>query len=128
METWSTFGHVRLFLPRSTTGPLVVSSWIRAARFSPALERMCSPLHQAGGDVHWFVGDMAAWREKDECGVHVRVGSMFGTVWVGYVGEEAEAQRAMRLGVLGMTFKGLWVSFLLWMLYGILLSVVGWVL
>ncbi|KAJ7041520.1 hypothetical protein C8F04DRAFT_947073 [Mycena alexandri] len=124
----SIFGHVRLFLPRSMTGPLIVSSYLRVARLSPALQPACFPLRQASEQTHWFVGDMAAWTDKDERGDEVRVGSQFGVVWVGYVGEEAEAQRAMRLGVLGMTVKGLWMSFLLWVMYGILLRVVGWVL
>jgi hypothetical protein len=84
----TTFGHVRVYLPRTTHGPLTLSSSLRAARLSPALRRICTPLHEEGLKTNWFVGDIGAWSAKSEVGDEVRIGSDFGSIWVGYIGEE----------------------------------------
>ncbi|KAF8127801.1 hypothetical protein K438DRAFT_1948906 [Mycena galopus ATCC 62051] len=84
----TTFGHVRVYLPRTTHGPLTLSSSLRAARLSPALRRVCTPLREEGVKMDWFVGDIGAWSTKNEVGDEVRIGSDFGSIWVGYVGEE----------------------------------------
>ncbi|KAJ7206840.1 hypothetical protein GGX14DRAFT_456920 [Mycena pura] len=88
----STFGGVRVYLPRTLHGPLALTSTLRAPRLSPALRRACTPLREADGATHWFVGDIDAWRARGERGDAVSVGSEFGGVWVGYVGEESDAQ------------------------------------
>ncbi|KAJ7689247.1 hypothetical protein B0H14DRAFT_3906686 [Mycena olivaceomarginata] len=84
----TTFGHVCVYLPLTTHGPLTLSSSLRAARLSPALRRVCTPLREEGLKTNWFVGDIGAWSTKSEVGDKVRIGSDFGSIWVGYVGEE----------------------------------------
>jgi hypothetical protein len=65
-----------------------------------------------GSGKRWFVGDLGAWQEdpyKDKA----RLGSMFGCVWVGYVGEEAEAKQALRWGMLQWAWAFMWALILL---------------
>ncbi|KAJ6481882.1 hypothetical protein C8R45DRAFT_932626 [Mycena sanguinolenta] len=91
------FGHVRVYLPRTTHGPLTLSSSLRAAHLSPALRRVCTPLREEGLKTNWFVGDIGAWSAKSEVGDEVRIESNFGSIWVGYVGEE-EPVPVLRVG------------------------------
>ncbi|KAJ7251049.1 hypothetical protein C8J57DRAFT_1723327 [Mycena rebaudengoi] len=93
----TTFGRVRVYLPRTTHGPLTLSSSLRAARLSPALRRVCTPLREEGLKTNWFVGDIGAWSAKSEVGDEVRIESDFGNIWVGYVGEE-EPVPVLRVG------------------------------
>jgi hypothetical protein len=65
-----------------------------------------------GSGKRWFVGDLGAWQEdphKDKA----RLGSTFGCVWVGYVGEEAEAKQALRWGMLQWAWAFMWALILL---------------
>jgi hypothetical protein len=65
-----------------------------------------------GSGKRWFVGDLGAWQEdphKDKA----LLGSMFGCVWVGYVGEEAEEKQALRWGMLQWAWAFLWTLILL---------------
>ncbi|KAJ7303675.1 hypothetical protein DFH08DRAFT_650506, partial [Mycena albidolilacea] len=78
----TTFGHVRVYLPLTTHGPLTLSSSWRAARLSPVLRRVCTPLREEGLKTNWFVGDIGAWSAKSEVGDEVRIGSDFGSIWV----------------------------------------------
>ncbi|KAJ7025178.1 hypothetical protein C8F04DRAFT_1129516 [Mycena alexandri] len=122
----STFGHVRIYLSRTMHGPLTLSSSLRAPRLSPALRRSCTPLRQEGDKTNWFVGDIGAWSAKDEMGDQVKVESQFGSVWVGYVGEEeAVAKRAVPVG-LQVSAHSAGASMLLWAAYWVLVRFFAW--
>ncbi|KAJ6613168.1 hypothetical protein B0H10DRAFT_2049783 [Mycena sp. CBHHK59/15] len=119
----SSFGRIRVYLPRTLHGPLSISS-LRAHRLSPELQRACTPLSEVGNTTRWFVGDIAAWSAKGERGDEVCLESEFATVWVGYVGEEevgegAEKESAPGWGKRGVDLSGALV--LLGMLYWILM-------
>ncbi|KAJ6592821.1 hypothetical protein B0H19DRAFT_1055496 [Mycena capillaripes] len=87
----SNLGAIWIFLPRTFHGPLTIMSLLRA-------ETELCPISERGRNRRWFVGDLAAWRESEEHGDAALVGTFSGRVWVGYVGEEEEAKRAMRWG------------------------------
>ncbi|KAJ7488836.1 hypothetical protein FB451DRAFT_679249 [Mycena latifolia] len=91
METSATFGQTRIYLPRTFRGPLTVFSWARRQRLSAALQRECMPVSEEGSTTLWFVGDIA----NDGNGDHAKVETIFGAVWIGYVGEEDEGARAL---------------------------------
>ncbi|KAJ6582474.1 hypothetical protein DFH09DRAFT_1439169 [Mycena vulgaris] len=95
LRVQSSFGQVRVFLPRTLHGPLVIATALRRAHFSAALRRVCTPVIEVRGTTRWFVGDVAAWSAGGERGDKVWVGSGFGELWVGYIGEEAEAERVL---------------------------------
>jgi len=67
---------------------------------SAELKRVCAPISEMGSARRWFVGDLGVWREQAEHGDEAVVGTTFGGVWVGYVGEEEEARRALQWGVM----------------------------
>lgn len=75
-------------------------SCLGAPNLSAELKRACAPVSEVGGSKRWFVGDLAAWRDRGENGDEVVAGTRFGGVWVGYVGEEEEAKRALQWGIL----------------------------
>ncbi|KAJ6564985.1 hypothetical protein DFH09DRAFT_1475556 [Mycena vulgaris] len=95
LRVQSSFGQVRVFLPRTLHGPLVIATALRRAHFSAALRRVCTSVLEVRGTTRWFVGDVAAWSAGGERGDKVWVGSGFGELWVGYIGEEAEAERVL---------------------------------
>ncbi|KAJ7487973.1 hypothetical protein FB451DRAFT_1126382 [Mycena latifolia] len=126
----STFGQVCIFLPRTLHGPLAISTSLRTARLSPELRRVCAPLSESGGTRRWFVGDLGAWSTR---GDDVRLGSQFGLVWVGYVGEEKDAERVLRqdpVRVFWEMMKGLMLFgagfVLLKLLFRLLEVLLGW--
>jgi len=96
----STFGDVCVFLPRTFQGPLTIMSSLGAPHLSAEVKRLCAPISEIGGASRWFVGDLGVWRERAEHGDEAMVGTTFGSVWVGYIGEEEEAKRALRWGPL----------------------------
>ncbi|KAJ7608085.1 hypothetical protein DFH06DRAFT_1486271 [Mycena polygramma] len=96
----STFGHSCIFLPRTFHGPLSIMSSLGAPNLSPELKRVCAPISEIGAGWRWFVGDSGAWRDHGEHGDEVLVSTTFGPVWVGYIGEEEDAKRALQWGAL----------------------------
>jgi hypothetical protein len=65
-----------------------------------------------GSGKRWFVGDLGAWQD-DQDKDKALLGSTFGCVWVGYVGEEAEAKHALRWGMLQWALALMWALILL---------------
>ncbi|KAJ7166994.1 hypothetical protein C8R46DRAFT_996693 [Mycena filopes] len=114
LTTESTWGTVRVSLPRTLRGPLTLSS---TARLSAALRHAATPLRQENGTTYWFVGDVGAWSARDEVGDEVRVRSEFGRVWVGFVGDEPVQARG---AVLTRGLKLVGPLVLLWALYWVL--------
>ncbi|KAJ7225066.1 hypothetical protein B0H12DRAFT_278917 [Mycena haematopus] len=92
----SFFGRIRIFLPRTYHGPLTITSSLGAPMLSSELRCVCTPISEVGSRRRLFVGDLGVWQQRHEHGDSAQVGSSFGRVWVGYVGEEEEAKRAMR--------------------------------
>ncbi|KAJ6501057.1 hypothetical protein C8R47DRAFT_1211328 [Mycena vitilis] len=99
----STFGHICIILPRTFHGPLSIMSSLGAPNLSPELERVCAVISEVGGARRWFVGDVGVWREHGEHGDEALVGSTFGPVWIGYMGEEEDATSAVQWGPLRWT-------------------------
>ncbi|KAJ7910725.1 hypothetical protein B0H13DRAFT_2660873 [Mycena leptocephala] len=93
LGAYSTFGRIRIFLPRTFHGPLTV---IGTAYVSSGLRRASTTISEDDQD-------------KDKA----LLGSTFGCVWVGYVGEEAEAKQALRWGMLQWAWALMWVLILL---------------
>ncbi|KAJ7104830.1 hypothetical protein C8R44DRAFT_332425 [Mycena epipterygia] len=92
VEASSTFGQTRVYIPRTFRGPLQVRSWARTPRLSPGLQRVASPV---GTLSRWFIGDLSAWNAEGELGDGGQVMSTFGSVWVGYEGEEDDGVRTL---------------------------------
>ncbi|KAJ6571471.1 hypothetical protein B0H19DRAFT_661340 [Mycena capillaripes] len=128
LQVQSGFGNVRVYLPRTTHGPLILLSSLRTPRLSPALRRVCTPLREEGFKTNWFVGDIDAWSAKDEVGDEVQIGSEFGSVWVGYVGEEEppHALRRRARGPLRIGLNAVGTLLLVWVVYWWLVRVIVW--
>ncbi|KAJ6484495.1 hypothetical protein C8R47DRAFT_1017328 [Mycena vitilis] len=126
----TSFGHVRVYLPRTMHGPLTLSSSLRSPLVSPSLRRACTPLREEGLNTYCFVGDIGAWTAKDEMGDEVKVYSEFGRVWVGYVGEDEHAAPVRRRGSVRMRLqlgsKTLGAILLLWAAYWVLVRFFAW--
>ncbi|KAJ7314221.1 hypothetical protein DFH08DRAFT_432889 [Mycena albidolilacea] len=116
----STFGQIRVFLPRTFNGPLTITSSLGAPSLSPELKRACTPISEMGNSRRWFVGDFGAWEGRSEHGDEALVGTSWGRVWVGYAGEEEEAKRAFRWDTVQF---GVNLMLALVMLFGVHLAV-----
>jgi hypothetical protein len=132
METSVTFGQTRMYLPRTFHGPLKISSWARAPRLSAELRNACILMTEDGSTMHCFVGNVGAWVANGERGDSAKVTTAFGSVWVGYVGEDEEGARALK-GKLAHWGKNLlalffllctiyWTPVLLWRLICVIFS------
>ncbi|KAJ7624876.1 hypothetical protein FB45DRAFT_88155 [Roridomyces roridus] len=120
LQAMSSWGQVAVFLPRSFQGSLVTSC-SGTPRFSSTLAPLCTSIKEVGREKHWFVGDVYAWRAHAD---DVIVGSVFGTVWVGYEGEEEEAKKALRWGPVQWLVHIIAVALILWFMriaFGVLL-------
>ncbi|KAJ6545879.1 hypothetical protein DFH09DRAFT_1367564 [Mycena vulgaris] len=95
IDTNSTFGQTRIYLPRTFQGPLTIDSWARTPRLSAALMHASEPVSASGSVTRRFVGDVGAWTARGECGDQAVVETLYGAVWVGYEGEEDEGKRAL---------------------------------
>ncbi|KAJ7601678.1 hypothetical protein FB45DRAFT_1074248 [Roridomyces roridus] len=95
LKTYTSWGQVAVFLPRSFHGPLVTSC-AGIPRLSSTLAPLCTPIKEVGRNRHWFVGDVEAWHAAKQHADEASVSSVFGTVWIGYEGEEKEAKKALR--------------------------------
>ncbi|KAJ7177432.1 hypothetical protein C8R43DRAFT_974773 [Mycena crocata] len=96
VDASSTFGQLRIYLPRTFHGPLNLWSWSRKPHFSTELSRACMPMTEDGSMMRWFVGDVSTWTSNGECGDKAKAETAFGDIWVGYVGEKDESARAFR--------------------------------
>ncbi|KAJ7673896.1 hypothetical protein DFH06DRAFT_1445422 [Mycena polygramma] len=123
----STFGHICIFLPRTFHGPLSIMSSLGAPNLSPELKRVCAPISEVGGARRWFVGDAGVWRDRGEHGDEALVGTTFGLVWVGYIGEEEDATRALQWGALHWVVN-IVLAFLFLFLFRFLLQIFVWIL
>ncbi|KAJ6526721.1 hypothetical protein B0H19DRAFT_544593 [Mycena capillaripes] len=123
----SIFGQICVFLPRNFHGPLTIMSSLGAPNLSAELRRACAPISETGSARRWFVGDLAAWRDCGEHGDEAMVGTRFGGVWVGYVGEEEEAKCALQWGALHLVVNVV-LAFLLVIGLHWLFKVLCWVL
>ncbi|KAJ7463718.1 hypothetical protein FB451DRAFT_1265312 [Mycena latifolia] len=123
METSTAFGQTRIYLPRNFRGPLTVWSWTRAPRLSAALQNKCTPVSEEGSTTRWFVGDLASSESIDQA----KAETLFGAVWIGYVGEEDEGTRALggtlvhwskiMVAVVLLCYAICWLPGLLWKLF-----------
>ncbi|KAJ7612998.1 hypothetical protein FB45DRAFT_1112656 [Roridomyces roridus] len=95
LKAYTYWGQVAVFLPRSFHGPLVTSC-AGIPRLSSTLAPVCKPIKEVGRKRRWFVGDVDAWYAAQEHADGASVSSVFGTVWIGYEGEEEEAKKALR--------------------------------
>ncbi|KAF7364283.1 hypothetical protein MSAN_01088200 [Mycena sanguinolenta] len=100
LRSTSTFGQIRIFLPRTYHGPIVIPSSLGAPLLSPKLKRVCTTISEVGNGRRWFVGDFGEWEQRNQHGDNMHIGTTFGRVWIGYVGEEDEAKRALRWDML----------------------------
>ncbi|KAJ7897923.1 hypothetical protein B0H14DRAFT_3424785 [Mycena olivaceomarginata] len=132
METSVTFGQTRKYLPRTFHGPLKISSWARAPRLSAELRNACILMTEDGSTMHCFVGNVGAWVANGERGDSAKVTTAFGSVRIGYVGEDEEGARALK-GKLAHWGKNLlalffllctiyWTPVLLWRLICVIFS------
>ncbi|KAJ7274821.1 hypothetical protein C8J57DRAFT_1312814 [Mycena rebaudengoi] len=98
-ESW--FGRVRIYVPRTMHGPLTITSGFRAPRLSREMQRVCTPLSEVDGTKRWFVGNLATWSANGERGDEVQVNVTFGSVWIGFVGEDEfeESKTTRRLSI-----------------------------
>ncbi|KAK6984077.1 hypothetical protein R3P38DRAFT_3232899 [Favolaschia claudopus] len=91
LRALSTFGQIELFLPPTFHGSLTITSALGAPVLSPRLTaRLWGVQREVGAKRRFFVGDPAAWDK--ERGDEVVVGSSWGRVWVGFVGEGEEEE------------------------------------
>ncbi|KAJ7153969.1 hypothetical protein C8R43DRAFT_923182 [Mycena crocata] len=117
VDASSTFGQLRIYLPRTFHGPLNLWSWSRKPRFSVELSRACRPMSEDGSMMRWFVGDVAAWTSNGEFGDKAKVETTFGDIWVGYVGEKDESARAFRSVWMHWVINVASVVLILWGIY-----------
>ncbi|KAJ7847267.1 hypothetical protein B0H14DRAFT_2583719 [Mycena olivaceomarginata] len=82
--------------PRICHGPLAITSSLGAPCLSPELKRARTPISDVGCGGRWFAGDLGMWHQRNGHDDKAIVSSSFGRVWVGYLGEEEEAKRALR--------------------------------
>ncbi|KAJ7809343.1 hypothetical protein B0H14DRAFT_3151655 [Mycena olivaceomarginata] len=82
--------------PRICHGPLAITSSLGAPCLSPELKRACTPISDVGCGGRWSAGDLGMWHQRNGHDDKAIVSSSFGRVWVGYLGEEEEAKRALR--------------------------------
>ncbi|KAJ7757855.1 hypothetical protein B0H14DRAFT_2976361, partial [Mycena olivaceomarginata] len=85
METSATFGQTRIYLPRMFHGPLKIS-----------FRNACILMTEDGSTMYCFVGDVGACVANGERGDSAKVTTAFGSVWVGYVGEDEKSARALK--------------------------------
>ncbi|KAJ7156645.1 hypothetical protein C8R46DRAFT_1196153 [Mycena filopes] len=112
----STFGQIRVHLPRTFHGPLTISASFGTPCLSKELAQACMSISEVGGGKRWFVGDLDVWRADSEHGDTALIGTSWGRVWIGYEGEDDEG--TMRHGCVMNVLFCVFLALLLFWVYG----------